>query len=153
MQIWITELLIQAGIKKEKIKWGLEANGEELDIMVEDCNTRIFFELKDREFGLGDAYQFAYRIRRYGGKIGIVATTDTVSTDASKYFAEENERSSTEIKCLEGSKGIEEGIPKIVEEMSLSQIYQTIQPFSDRIGFNLWPIIENKIKQSVKNQP
>jgi len=68
-----------------------------------------------------------------------------------KYFAEENEDSATKIKWLEGSNGIEEGIPKIVEEMSLSQINQTIQPFSDRIGFNLWPIIESKIKQNITN--
>ncbi len=151
MQIWITELLIKSGIKKERIKWGIEANGEELDIMVEDYNLRFFFELKDREFGLGDAYPFAYRIKRYAGKYGIVVTTDTVSNDAKKYFAEENEDSATKIKWLEGSNGIEEGIPKIVEEMSLSQINQTIQPFSDRIGFNLWPIIESKIKQNITN--
>jgi hypothetical protein len=30
---------------------------------------RVFFELKDREFGLGDAYPFAIRVGRYGGDI------------------------------------------------------------------------------------
>ncbi|MDY6966026.1 MAG: hypothetical protein SVM80_08690 [Halobacteriota archaeon] len=62
MSIWITELLKESGVGKGSIKWGLEANGEELDIMVEYFDSRLFFELKDREFGLGDAYPFVYRI-------------------------------------------------------------------------------------------
>jgi len=144
MSIWATEFLKKAGVKKECIKWGLEASGEEIDIMVEDFGSRLFFELKDREFGLGDAYPFVYRINRYGGRVGIVATMDKVSTDAKKFFKEETHRRGypIEIRYFEGSKDIQKGIPKIVEEMALSQVRRIIWPFSARIGFDLWPIVE-----------
>lgn len=144
MSIWVTELLMKAGVEKGCIKWGLEASGEEIDIMVEDFGSRLFFELKDREFGLGDAYPFVYRITRYGGRVGIVATMDKISADAKKFFEEETQRREypIEIQYLEGSEGIQEGLPKIVEKMALSQVRKSILPFYARIGFNLWPIVE-----------
>ncbi len=152
MSIWVTELLKKSGVKEECIKWGLEASGEELDIMVEDFDSRLFFELKDREFGLGDAYPFVYRITRYGGDSGIIATMDKVSTDAKKFFEEETHRREYPIKIqyLEGSKQIQEDIPKIVEQMALSQARRIIRPFSIRIGFDLWPIVEYWLKYNEK---
>ena len=152
MSIWVTELLKKSGVKEECIKWGLEASGEELDIMVEDFDSRLFFELKDREFGLGDAYPFVYRITRYGGDSGIIATMDKVSTDAKKFFEEETHRREYPIKIqyLEGSKQIQEDIPKIVERMALSQARRIIRPFSIRIGFDLWPIVEYWLKYNEK---
>jgi len=147
MSIWITELLKENGVRKEAIRWGLKTNGEELDIMVEDFDSRFFFELKDREFGLGDAYPFVYRITRYGGRVGIIATMDKVSTDAKKFFEEEIHRWDypLDIRYLEGSEGIQHGVAKLIEDMSLLQVRRLIQPFSLRIGFNLWPIVEHWI--------
>jgi len=151
MSIWITELLKENGVRKEGIKWGLEAAGEELDIMMEDFDSRLFFELKDREFGLGDAYPFTYRVMRYGGALGIVVTTDKVSTDAKKFFEEEkHRREQLRIQYLEGSENIQKGIVDIVEWLTLSQVHRVIQPFSLRIGFDLWPIVEHWINTKTK---
>ncbi|BAI80369.1 hypothetical protein DEFDS_0895 [Deferribacter desulfuricans SSM1] len=155
MSIWVTELLKKSGVKEECIKWGLEASGEELDIMVEDFDSRLFFELKDREFGLGDAYPFVYRTTRYGGVSGIIATMDKVSTDAKKFFEEETHRREYPIRIqyLEGPKQIQEDIPKIVEQLALSQARRMIQPFSIRIGFDLWPIVEYWLKYKTNETP
>lgn len=152
MSVWITELLKENGVRKETIRWGLEASGEELDIMVEDFGYRIFFELKDREFGLGDAYPFVYRTTRYGGRVGIVATMDKVSTDAQKFFEEETERREYPIKIqhLEGPQDIQQGITKLVEDMSLLQVRRLVRPFSQAIGFELWPIVERWIDTRIK---
>lgn len=147
MSIWITELLKENGVRKETVRWGLEASGEELDIMVEDFDARIFFELKDREFGLGDAYPFVYRITRYGGRVGIVATMDKISTDAKKFFEEEIRRRDyhMDIRYLEGSESIQHGVTKLIEDMSLLQVRRLVQPFSLRVSFELWPIVERWI--------
>lgn len=149
MSIWITELLMEEGVRREGIKWGLKASGEELDIMVEDFGSRIFLELKDREFGLGDAYPFIYRVTRYGGSIGIVSTMDRVSTDAISFFKEEvNRRESlVQIRCLAGLVDIKEGIAELVKDMSLRQVRGLIQPFSRRLGFGLWPLVERWINK------
>lgn len=158
MSIWITELLLENGVRREGIKWGFETGGEELDIMIEDFGSHIFLELKDREFGLGDAYPFVYRVTRYGGSIGIVATMDKVSTDAINFFKEEvNRRESlAEIRCLGGSVDIKEGIAKLVKDMSLRQARGLIQPFSTRLGFNLWlPVkhwIDTKMSEVSKTE-
>lgn len=152
MSIWITELLKVNGVKIETIKWGLEANGEELDIIVQDFDSRIFFELKDREFGLGDAYPFVYRVTRYGGSVAIIATLDKVSPDAQKFFKEETQRREypLPIRYFEGSEGIRQGIIKLVEDMSFSQVRRLVHPFTLRIGFDLWPVIEKWIIMSKK---
>lgn len=158
MSIWVTELLKENGVRKEAIRWGLEVSGEELDIMVEDFGSRIFFELKDREFGLGDAYPFVYRTTRYAGRIGIIATMDKVSTDAKKFFGEETERreSPINIEYLEGPEAIQPGIRELIERTSLLQVRRVVRPFSQTMGFDLWPIIQNwldtRIKATSKNK-
>ena len=152
MSAWVTELLKQSGVKKESIKWGLEAPGEELDIMVEDFNSRLFLELKSREFGLGDAYPFSYRVTRYAGEFGIIATTDKVSTDAKKFFKEETHRRRypPQIQYLEGPNNIQKGIPKIIKEMALSQVRKVVRLFSIQVGFDLWPIVKYWIDMKAK---
>lgn len=150
MCIWVTELLTKSGVKKESIKWGLEANGEELDILVEDFDSRIFFELKDREFGLGDSYPFIYRLVRYGGAIGIVATMEKVAKDSQVFFKEETKRREypIEIRQFEGTAGIEAGITKLVEDISARRVRTLLTPFSERIGLNLWPIVAQWLQKT-----
>jgi hypothetical protein len=152
MSIWVTELLTENGVRKEAIKWALEGGGEELDIMVEDFNSRVFLELKDREFGLGDAYPFIFRTTRYGGEVGVVATMDKVSSDARNFFKEETKRREhpVEIRYLEGSEGIQKGIAKLIEDISSSQVQKLIRPFSARVGFDLWPVVEHWINMKLK---
>ena len=152
MSIWTTELLKESGVRKDTIKWGLEASGEELDVMVEDFDSRIFFELKDREFGLGDAYPFVYRITRYAGRIGIVATMDKVSTDAKKFFEEESHRREypIQIRYLEGPEAIQQGVVKLIEEESLLPARRLVLPFSRAIGFDLWHIVERWLGTRIK---
>lgn len=153
MSIWITELLLENGVKKDCIKWGLEVGGEELDIMVEDFGSRLFLELKDREFGVGDAVKFIYRVDRYGGNLGIVVTMDKVASDANKAFEEISQRQKEpiRIKCLEGLENIPDGIKKIVEGIALSQVRGIIRLFSNRLGVDLWPIVENWVNRKKAN--
>ncbi len=152
MSIWITELLIGCGVKRDGIKWNIKTSGDELDIIVEDFDARIIFELKDREFGLGDAYPFIYRVSRYGGNIGIIVTMDNVSVDAKKFFEEEMRRWETraDIIYLEGFEKVNEELPKIVKKMVLRQISRIIMPFSLTIGVNLLPVVNHKLKEIKK---
>ncbi|MDO5837067.1 MAG: hypothetical protein Q4P17_11220 [Methanobacterium sp.] len=142
MSIWITEVLRKNGTDIDKIKWGIEANGEEIDIMVEDFGLRIVFELKDREFGLGDSYPFVYRIDRFNGNLGIIATTDKVSKDAKRFFEEQTHRRDSNIKYLEGLDGIQSGIKETIEQLSRNQARELVSNISGPDELNIWPFIE-----------
>jgi len=149
MSIWVTEILIKSGVRKDNIKWNIESSGDEIDIIVEDFDVRIILELKDREFGLGDAYPFVYRLTRYNGNLGIIVTMDKVSEDAKKFFQEEMKRREDfiNIQYLEGYNGIINEIPKIIENLVKQQVYKAIRPISSTIGVNLLPVILNKLEQ------
>jgi len=147
MSIWVTECLIKNGIRKDKIRWNLEGNGEELDIVVEDYNQKIFFELKDREFGLGDAYPFAFRVERYQGRMGVIATTDKVSTDAKKFL---NEQQRPSYRFLEQNKGIENGLTVLVKELVSRDIKNHIGEISGIIGINFDSLIDSWIIQKIQ---
>ena len=56
MTIWVTELLQKAGIKADWMLWNAASGDDEIDIIVNIFGSHVFFELKDREFGVGDAY-------------------------------------------------------------------------------------------------
>ncbi|MDY6965636.1 MAG: toll/interleukin-1 receptor domain-containing protein [Halobacteriota archaeon] len=79
-----------------------------------------------------------------GERVGIIATMDKVSTDAKRFFEEETHRREYPVKIqyLEGSENIRKDITKIVEDVTLSQVHRMIRPFSARIGFDLWSIVE-----------
>lgn len=86
MTVWVTDLLVEAGVPADAISWGAAAGEDEIDIVVETLGTRVFLELKDREFGLGDAYPFASRVDRYGGSFGVVISTESIGNEPRKYL-------------------------------------------------------------------
>jgi hypothetical protein len=50
MTIWLTQRLIDKGVSKHSIIWGLTEDGEEVDLAVQINNKVLFFELKDGDF-------------------------------------------------------------------------------------------------------
>ncbi|MFJ3194650.1 hypothetical protein ACIPJQ_18740 [Streptomyces griseoviridis] len=88
MTLWVTRRLVEAGVPLESIAWNLEESGEEVDIMVDFMGELWLIELKDREFGAGDAHPFNYRTVRYRSNRSFIISTDKVSPDAKKVFAE-----------------------------------------------------------------
>ena len=103
---------------------------------------RVFFELKDREFGLGDAYPFAIRLGRYGGRYGVVITTDRVAEDSKGFFAEQ-QRSEVPagIDVLESQEKIESGIKQLIDRYSRVSVNETIRDLTEYIGMSLTPVI------------
>ncbi len=86
MTVWLTEKLIKLGVPIDSILWNLAELGEEVDLVVEFLGQLWIFELKDREFGTGDAYPFNFRRQRYRPDKAFVVTTDKVSRDAKRVF-------------------------------------------------------------------
>jgi hypothetical protein len=141
MTIWVTELLVEAGIPKDQIAWNAVAGEDELDIMTDALGSRVFFELKDRQFGLGDAYPFAYRVTRYGGTFGVVASTEHVAEEAKKFFMEQRPAMGVRIDTLEGADGIAGGISSLVDRVSRTGVQQLLLEIGEPLGMDLVPIV------------
>ncbi|MFI9373834.1 hypothetical protein [Streptomyces parvulus] len=120
MTLWVTRRLIEAGIPQESIVWNLEESGEEVDIMVDFMGELWLIELKDREFGAGDAHPFNYRTVRYRANRSFIVSTDKVSPDAKKVFAELS-RAGRNRPAGQGQlvyvEGLEKAAPKFREEV------------------------------------
>jgi hypothetical protein len=147
MSIWVTELLLENGVERDNLRWGLEINGKELDVVLNMWGLRVFFELKDREFGLGDAYPFVYRVSRYGGNWGIVVTTDKVAKDAKKFLGEQGGRTAilpgpqlVGFKTIEGENKIPQGISGLVNELTKSAVLRLVSHFGE-FGLSVEPVV------------
>ena len=102
--------------------------------------------MKDREFGLGDAYPFAIRLGRYGGRYGVVITTDRVAEDAKRFFAEQRSVPARmgippRIDVLENQEKIEVAIKQLIDRYSRQSVSETIGDLTEYIGVSLTPVI------------
>ncbi len=88
MTIWVTDLLLKLGVPQGSILWNVSEDGGEVDLLVSLLEQLWIFELKDREFGAGDAYPLNYRQVRYKANKAIIITTEKVSRDAKRVFEE-----------------------------------------------------------------
>lgn len=140
MTIWITDLLVQAGLTKDVITWSATSGEDEIDIMTDELGLRILFELKDREFGLGDAYSFAYRVERYGGSLGVVVSTEKVAEEAHKFFQEQRSKAAASIETLEGSK-IETGVRGLIDKYSRMGVQRTVTNLAGTMGVSVLPLL------------
>lgn len=102
MNVWLTNELEALGVPRSAIAWNAAAGEDEIDVMVDLLGQKIFFELKDREFGLGDAYPFMFRVSRYGGDIGVVISTEKIGEEAKRFLQERREGQPAAIRTIEG---------------------------------------------------
>jgi hypothetical protein len=89
----VVDVLSKLGVRDEDIFADVRYNGEQIDIMALYLSRWLVFELKDREFGLGDAYKFHGKISRLSQKtdssiVPIIITTKTVAAEARKLLSE-----------------------------------------------------------------
>ncbi|MEW6049287.1 MAG: hypothetical protein AB1609_22920 [Bacillota bacterium] len=90
MTILTTSILSELGVPLDSILWNVSEAGGEVDMLVGFAGQLWIFELKDREFGAGDAYPLQYRQARYGADRAVIITTDKIALDAKRVFEEVN---------------------------------------------------------------
>ncbi|MCL6558266.1 MAG: hypothetical protein K6U74_05595 [Firmicutes bacterium] len=89
MTVWVTDMLTKLGVPQDAILWNVSESGEEVDLLMDQL---WIFELKDREFGSGDAYPLNYRQVRYRVNKAIIVTTERVSRDAKRVLSRPAEK-------------------------------------------------------------
>jgi len=119
MNYVVVDELLKLGVSRDLIKVSPEGNGEELDLLVAYGDKIIFFEFKDRDFGLGDAYPFHFRLRRYSADTGVIITTSKIADDAKKYLSEISEsENSMKVREIEGVENISKGVKRLILELN-----------------------------------
>jgi hypothetical protein len=121
MTVIVTDVLIDAGVQINGIAWGLQSGTDEIDIVCFLYFDVWVFELKDREFGAGDAHPFNYRRSLLKADEAFIVTTEKVSADAKAIFMELSEQKSPSI--VSDPKGLP--YPTIVE--GLDRIAETLR--------------------------
>jgi hypothetical protein len=150
MTIWVTSQLVAAGVPLDKISWNALAGEDELDVFTDALGPRVFFELKDRMFGLGDAYPFASRVVRYGGIYGVVLTTEKATDEAKEYFKEQG---ASRFQVVEGTDEIARTLPALIDRFSRRGVVQLVGDLSERMGIaNLTPVAAGWLER-VANAP
>jgi hypothetical protein len=86
MTILLMDELIRIGIEPEHILIEQTAGGDEMDCFADISGELCLFELKDKEFNLGNAYSFGAKIGIYRPEYPVVVTSAYVGTDAKDHF-------------------------------------------------------------------
>jgi len=126
----VLEELVSLGIPLEAILLEQRIGGDEMDCFAAVSNELIFFELKDKEFSLGNAYPFAAKIPLTSAEQAVIVTTECVGTDAKDHFeaAEAAARRSsvydpdeggapTKVRYIEGVGSLRNGLRAMVSEI------------------------------------
>lgn len=160
MTIWITDLLVKLGISQDAILWNISENGEEVDLLVEFLGQLWIFELKDREFGAGDAHPLNYRQVRYQATKAIVFTTEKVSRDAKRVF-EELEREAARQRTgrtsrtpiyIEGLENAEETLRREIAKVSLGYANRKLVMLGQVSGYNLGMVLSKRFGEVIDVQ-
>ena len=147
MTVYVTQVLLELGINKDAILWNLSESGEEVDILVEIFGRLWIFELKDREFGSGDAYPLNYRKVRYRAEKSIIVTTEVVAKDAKKVFEELRKEAGIDRDLPVYIEGLENTKSKLINELSfasLSYANRKLFKLSEISGYDLISLVAKK---------
>lgn len=97
---WFTVLLIHTllefDVPLDKILVDQLSGGDEMDCIADISGEVTLFELKDKEFNLGNAYSFGAKIGIIEPEHPVIVTTEYVGNDAKEHFAKSRRRASRE---------------------------------------------------------
>lgn len=149
MTVWVTQRLVETGVPQESILWNLSEGGEEVDIVLDVLGNIWILELKDREFGPGDAHPFNYRQVRYDSSRAIIITTEKISKEAKRVFGElaraaSRKRSAIPV-YIEGLDMAGEKLLKLVGDAHSSRAYRTLVRAASAGGFDMSNLLKRRL--------
>jgi len=86
LSIIVHQELIAAGIQPDRILIEAMLEGDEVDCVADVNGELTLFELKDKEFSLGEAYSFGAKIGIIEPMHGVIVTTAHVGADAKQHL-------------------------------------------------------------------
>lgn len=155
MTVWVTRVLLDLGVPESAIRWNMEESGEEVDIVFEYLDRLWIVELKDRDFGAGDAHPFNYRRVRYRAEEAVVVSTGKVSTDARRVFRDLTQgagraRRNEQLTLIEGLESVASHLSKRFDDAALIRTRSTLRVPSMATGYDL---VEIFARRAVEGAP
>jgi hypothetical protein len=102
---WLTVILLQelgrVGISRDAILVEQNVGGDEIDCLANISGELALFELKDKEFSLGNAYSFGAKIGIIRPDYSVVVTTEHVGNDAKEHFVRARRSSRAEFEHVQ----------------------------------------------------
>ena len=141
MVVWITSILVNSGIPIDQISWGATAGDDEIDIIARIHGQVIFFELKDRMFGLGDAYPFTARVQRYGAHAGLIISTEGIAEEVKKFIKEQARSLERSVYTISSEAEVRKDVPRIVDEIATSAVIESFKRMFIRGDLDPTPIL------------
>jgi hypothetical protein len=80
------EELLRVGVDESRILLEHQQGGDEMDVLAEISGEIVFFELKDKEFSLGNAYSFGAKLGIIRPEHSVIVASDGVGNDAKDHF-------------------------------------------------------------------
>jgi hypothetical protein len=87
MSVLLVEELEKLGVKRSHIAIEQTIGGDELDCVAVIGGALVLFELKDKEFNLGNAYSFGAKISLIRPDLPVIITSEHVGGDAKDHFS------------------------------------------------------------------
>jgi len=137
----IVESLRKLGCRPQDIFADIRYEGDQIDVLALILGMCVVFELKDREFGLGDAYKFHGKVSRLRQKVSsvfpIVVTTKTIAAEARKLLGEvtphdRNETEYIEYQLVEGLDNLQSELGKWMDQQIRQIVSKRLQSVKDR---------------------
>jgi hypothetical protein len=148
---WFTILLInnlaELGVPIDQILVDQVSGGSEMDCIADMSGEIALFELKDKEFNLGNAYSFGAKIGIIAPDHSIIVTSAYVGEDAKRHFFRARQLQSDEswsfrlekppdsnptVKYIEGISNLRPELEKLITEVLLREakaIFDEVLPF------------------------
>jgi hypothetical protein len=139
MSLLLAEELVKLGVKRSHIAVEQTVGGDELDCVAVIGGALVLFELKDKEFNLGNAYSFGAKISLVRPLLPVIITSAHVGGDAKDHFARiqaaPSERASSvfrsalasaaessprPVQYIEGLDNLSTGLAEIASEIDTS---------------------------------
>jgi hypothetical protein len=78
--------LLRLGVRAERILLEHTAGGDEMDCIADISGDIVLFELKDKEFNIGNAYSFGAKLNIVRPEHPVIITSEYVGNDAKEHF-------------------------------------------------------------------
>ena len=153
---WMTVLLLdelaQVGVLHDDLLIDQHVGGDEVDCIANINGEAVLFELKDKEFSLGNAYSFGAKLGIVRPEHSVVFTTEHVGNDARDHFERARlakmrpggmwrENDSTEILYIEGTDLLRTEVRKLLSRIYAGEAARMLEQVLRLASLDAWSLV------------